>query len=228
MKPEMLRRMAVNKKGVLSRSMFFVLGLSVLFSSVSSGMIPAGSETESGQVKYKKLSGVLKGGGATLTHVDSSSAFWYGGGFLIRTSRKIGLEITIERFSLDVREDLGGLGTGRLNVTPLLLSGQWRFLQGPVMPFASLGAGFYFFDYVPDHENPDAGHDYIVTDRFALHLGGGVDVKVFSGLVLFGDLRYSLIKTWVQESSDLHADPADQDIFKLNTLFFGVGIRYHF
>ena len=228
MKPEKLRRMAVNKKGVLSRSMFFVLGLSVLFSSVSSGMIPAGSEIESGQVEYKKLSGVLKGGGATLTSVDSSSAFWYGGGFLIRTSQKIGLEITIERFSLDVREDLGGLGTGKLNVTPLLLSGQWRFLQGPVMPYASLGAGFYFFDYVPDHVNPDEGHDSVVSDRFALHLGGGVDIKVLSGLVLFGELRYSLIKTWVQERSDHHADPADQDMLRLDTLFFGVGIRYHF
>jgi hypothetical protein len=101
-------------------------------------------------------------------------------------------------------------------------------MQGPVMPFASLGVGFYFFDYVPDQIDPDEGHGYVVSDRFALHLGGGVDIKVLSGLVLFGELRYSLIKTWVQESSAHHVDPAEVDMLRLNTLFFGVGIRYHF
>jgi hypothetical protein len=227
-KPENIKKMVMNKKYFIERTLLVVLGLSVLFSSLSFGMNPAGEGTEGDLVQRPKVSGVIRGGVATLTTVDSGSAFWYGGGFLIRTSKKIALEILVDRYSLEVREDLGGLGTGKLNVTPALLSGQWRFIQGTFEPYLALGVGFYFMDYIPDHENPEEGHDYNVTDRFALHLGGGVDIQVLRGLALFGELRYSLIKTWVQSSSDHHVAPEDQDIFKLNTLCFGVGIRYFF
>lgn len=47
-------------------------------------------------------------------------------------------------------------------------------------------------------------------------------------LDFFADLRYSLIKTWVQERDEHHVRPEEQEIFKLNTLVIALGIRYYF
>jgi hypothetical protein len=217
------------KKNFFSRSLFLILGLCVLIASVNFGMIPEENGTEEGQKRIKgKLSGVIRGGVATITSFDSGSAFWYGGGFLLRTSEKVAVEFIIDHYEVPVYEDLGGLGPGTLNVTPLLFSMQWRFLPGTFDPYVALGVGFYFFDYVQDHADEEEGHDSVVTDRFALHLGGGVDIHVSRGLAFFGELRYSLIKTWVQSRSAHHVAPEDQDIFNLNALCFGLGIRYRF
>jgi outer membrane protein W len=146
-------------------------------------------------------------------------------------SERIALEIVLDRYSVPVSKDLEGMGTGKMQVTPFLLSGQWRFPLGRFVPYAAAGAGFYFINFEPDPQAQPLSNndeDLVVADRFALHFGGGVDIQVTRNLDCFADLRYSLIKTWVQGRDEHHVRPEEQDLFNLNTLVLALGIRYYF
>jgi len=128
-----------------------------------------------------------------------------------------------------VSQDFEGMGTGELQVTPFLLSGQWRFPLGRFVPYVAVGAGFYFIHFESDPQaQPLAAQDLVYADRFALHLGGGVDIQILRALDFFADLRYSIIKTWIQARDDHHVKPAEQNMFNLNTLAFTLGLRYYF
>lgn len=179
--------------------------------------------------KRRKLAFLLKAGSASITAEGYGSSFTYGLGLHMQLSKTIGLEITLDRYSVPVSKNFEGMGLGKLQVTPLLLNGQWRFPLGRFVPYASAGAGFYFIHFEPDPEAElSAAQDLVYTDRFALHLGGGVDVQIMSSLDFCAELRYSLIKTWIQSRDEAHVEPADQDIFNLNTLVLSLGLKYYF
>ena len=92
-----------------------------------------------------------------------------------------------------------------------------------------MGAGIYFIHFESDPQvQPLAAQDLVYADRFALHLGGGVDIQILRALDFFADVRYSLIKTWIQARDDHHVEVADQDLFRLDTLALTLGIRYYF
>ena len=74
----------------------------------------------------------------------------------------------------------------------------------------------------------DVETEYDVADRFALHFGGGLDYQISGSLDLCADLRYSLVKTWVQAKGASHVRPEHQDKFYLNALTFYIGFRYYF
>ena len=191
----------------------------------------AGEESDAieNETKTRKLAGVLRLGSASITPEGYGSSFTYGLGLYMHLSEKIGLEITLDRYSVPVDKDFEGMGTGKLQVTPLLLSGQWHFTLGRFVPYAAAGAGFYFINFEPDLKaQPRASQELVYADRFALHFGGGVNVRVTSALDFFADLRYSLIKTWIQERDEHHVHPEEQNIFNLNTLVLALGIRYFF
>ncbi len=176
-----------------------------------------------------KLAFVIRAGAASITAEGYGSSLSYGVGLFIRLSERIGLEIVLDKYSIPVSKELEGMGTGKMQVTPFLLSGQWRFPMGRFVPYASLGAGFYFIHFEPDGQFQTlVAQDLIVADRFALHLGGGVDVHIIRSLDFCADLRYSLIKTWIQARDEHHVKPADQDLFNLNTLVISLGLRYYF
>jgi len=218
-------------KTKLSGWKFVVLfiGLSVLLASMSFG-----ADTEETKPKRGTLAFNLRAGLASITAEGYGSSFSYGGGLFMHLSQRIGLEIVLDRYSVPVSIDLEGMGTGKMQVTPFLLNGQWRFPLGRFTPYAAMGAGFYFINYEADpqveplSDNGDHDEDLVVADRFALHFGGGVDVQVTRNLDCFADLRYSLIKTWVQGKDEHHVRPEEQNLFKLNTLVLALGIRYYF
>lgn len=191
----------------------------------------SGEDSEAAEHKQKrgKLAFVLRAGSASITADGYGSSFSYGLGFFLRLSKKIGLEIILDRYTVPVSEDFEGMGIGELQVTPFLLSGQWRFPLGRFVPYVAAGAGFYFMHFEPDPlMQPPPVQDLVYADRFALHLGGGVDIQITSSLDFLADLRYSLIKTWIQERDEHHVYPAEQDLFNLNTLVLALGIRYYF
>ena len=204
------------------------IGLSVLLASMSFG-----ADTAESAPKRETLAFTLRAGLASITAEGYGNDFSYGGGLFMHLSKRIGLEITLDRYIIPSSKDLAGMGTGKMQVTPFLLSGQWRFPLGRFTPYAAAGAGFYFINYeadpqvepLSDHENHE---DLVVADRIALHFGAGVDFQVGRKLDFFADLRYSLIKTWVQGREEQHVKPAEQEIFKLNTLVLALGIRYYF
>ena len=209
------------------------IGLSVLLASMSFGADTAETKPNRGTLAFN-----LRAGLASITAEGYGSSFSYGGGLFMHLSQRIGLEIVLDRYSVPVSIDLEGMGTGKMQVTPFLVNGQWRFPLGRFVPYAAAGAGFYFINYEPDsqvesleedHEDgEDHDEDLVVADRFALHFGAGVDVQVTRNLDCFADLRYSLIKTWVQGRDEHHVRPEEQNLSKLNTLVLALGIRYYF
>lgn len=215
----MSRKKVMKKMVVLLKSVLLFIGIGVLLYSVSWAATPN---------KTRKYAVSLRGGLATISKMNYGSDLVVGLGVLFKTSEKIGLEITIDRYSIPVSEDLGGLDQGSLNVTPFLLSGQWRFPSGRFEPYAALGVGFYFFNHVPELASPVSIKEYEVADRFALHLGGGVDVKATRSVDIFGDLRFSLIKTWIQPHDAHFVKPEEQDIFHLDTLVITIGVKFYF
>jgi opacity protein-like surface antigen len=218
-------RITMRKKIFVGKFVVFFIGLSVLLGSASFG-----SSTAESTPKRGKLAFVLRAGSASITAEGYGSSFTYGGGIFLHLSQRIGLEIIMDRYSVPVSKDLGGMGTGSLQVTPFLLSGQLRFPLGRFVPYVAAGVGFYFINFEPDPQiQPLADHeDLIVADRFSLHFGGGVDVQITCSLDFCADLRYSFIKTWIQARDEHHVEPADQDMFSLNTLVLALGIRYYF
>lgn len=213
----------------VGKSLMLFIGLSLLLSSTG---FAAGTEDNFPQ--RGKLAFVLRTGVASITAEGYGSSFSYGGALFLHLSQRIGLEIVLDRYSISHSKDLEGMGTGKMQVTPFLVNGQWRFPLGRFTPYAALGAGFYFINYEPDLQvEPLANHeedhgDLVVADRFALHFGGGVDAQITRNLDFFADLRYSLIKTWVQGRDEHHVRPEEQDLFNLNTLGLAIGIRYYF
>lgn len=191
------------------------------------------TEDESGGTESRhkrgKLAFLLRAGSASITADGYGSSFTYGIGLHMRLSEKIGLELILDRYSVPVSKDFEGMGVGKLQVTPLLVNCQWRFPLGRFAPYASAGAGFYFINFEPDLKvEPFAEQNLVYADRFALHLGGGVDVHIMRSLDFCADLRYSLIKTWIQARDEHHVEPAEQDMLNLNTLAFTLELRYYF
>jgi hypothetical protein len=194
-----------------------------------------GYTSETKLKKHKrKLGFILEAGVATITGGNYGSSFAYGGGFYAHLSRKIGLEFLLGRYSISANEDLGGLGPGTLNTTPLLISGHLRFPMGSITPYVLVGVGFYFYHFEPaekaEHhgEHQEEHQDKEVVDRFAPHLGGGLALRISHKLDFTVELKYGLAKTWVQERGAVHVEPAEQDIFNLYSLVLAAGIRYFF
>ena len=194
----------------------------------------SGSTGEAENKTHKrKLGFKLEAGGATITGGGYGSSFAYGGGIYSNLSRKIGLEFLLGHYSIPVNEDLGGLGPGTLNTTPLLISSHFRFPLGSFTPYVLVGVGFYFYHFEPaegieHHEEQEEHQEKEVVDRFAIHLGGGLDFRVSHKLDFTVELKYNLAKTWVQEHGAVHVEPAEQDIFNLYSLVFTAGIKYFF
>jgi len=193
--------------------------------------VSAGEAQDEGH--KRKLGIKLEIGGATITGGGYGTALAYGGGIYSLLSEKIALEVLLEHYEVPVHEDLGGLGAGTLNVTPLLVNGQYRFPLGSIVPYVLIGVGFYFFHFEPAEEverfaEEEGLPENEVVDRFALHLGGGLDFRVSHKLDFTVELKYNLAKTWVQERGLAHVEPAEQDIFNLYALAFVAGIKYYF
>ncbi len=208
------------------RSLALIMGIGVLITATT--FVYGQSDSSGDQVRARKLAAVFRLGVATITRENYGSAFAYGGGLLHLFSDRLGLEFILERYIIPVSEDLGGLGPGNLQTTPLLFSLQYRFPTGRFIPYAAMGVGFYFFHYDPDKLPGDQEQQIDVTDRFAMHLGGGFDYQLSRSLDLFTDLRYSLVKTWVQHSLEHDVRPEFKQKFYLNALTFYIGFRYYF
>ena len=58
--------------------------------------------------------------------------------------------------------------------------------------------------------------------------GGGAEYHISKKLAISAEVRYTLVKTWVQASDVHHVDPDEQDKIHLNSLVLSLGIRYFF
>lgn len=226
MKEAQKRSKAMRSRVSWKRSLALIMGIGVLLTATTFGY--GQSDSSEDQVHARKLAFVFRMGVATIPNGDYGSDFAYGGGLLHQFSDRLALEFILERYIIPVSGDLGGLGSGNLQTTPLLFSLQYRFPTGRFVPYAAIGAGFYFFHYDPDNLPEDKVQQIDVVDRFAMHLGGGADYKLLRSFDLFVDLRLSLVKTWVQHSLEHDVLPEERDKFHLNALTLYIGFRYYF
>ncbi len=206
----------MKKKGWTGRSAVAIVGVVFCLAALRG---PA----EAGQRRTALRFGT---GLASVTAEDIGSGFLYGGGVFTMVTEKIGMEILLERYSVRSEKDIGGLGVGRLQTTPLLINFHYRFSEGKFIPYALLGVGFYFIHYWPDSGDGHGEED--LADRFAIQTGGGAEYLLSASVSLFTDARFSYIRTWVQPRGEIFVNPDEKDKVSLHALSLNLGIKYYF
>ncbi len=181
---------------------------------------------------WKAFSAVMNAGAAFVTEKGFGHGLRYGGGFLWQASRKFGLEILFEKYDVPVNDGAEGLGPGEMRTNALLFNCHFFLAgRGLLRPFAIIGVGFYFIGYTPGSlaEGP-INLDFV--DRMALQLGGGLDVRLSSRLAITGDVRYNMVKTWVETLPRADpvrdTDPTQQNILHLYALAATLGLKLSF
>jgi hypothetical protein len=177
-----------------------------------------------------RLAIVADAGAVTLKEGGFGAGPRYAGGIFIRTGHRVGLEIIVERYGVAVEEGTAGLAAGRMVMTTLAVNQEIFVLtHGRFLPYGLVGIGSAVIGYAPDAPAP-IEKDFV--DRLALQLGGGIDVRLSSRLVLCAKARYNMVKTWVEElpreDPIRDRDPLAEDMLHLYGLEVGLGLKLSF
>jgi len=180
----------------------------------------------------KSISIEMSAGAAFVTEKGYGHGPRYGGGILWQPSGKFGLEVLFEKYDVPVNEGAEGLVPGEMKTNALLFNCQFYLTgRGLLRPYAIVGVGFYFIGYSPD--NPVAGAPELdFVDRMAIQLGGGLDFRLSSHLAITGNVRYNMVKTWVETLPRTDpirdTDPTQQNILHLYALAASLGLKLSF
>jgi opacity protein-like surface antigen len=193
--------------------------------TLSTGM----AEEKTTNTKKNKVAMEVGAGMAVYSSKGYGAGFRYGLGIITELSKRVAFEILIERYSVSVNEEAEELGAGRLHATPLLFNVLFAFTADkPLVPYAILGVGFYFFHFEPaDLEEGEEQQEDLV-DRFSLLVGGGVEYHVSRKLAFLAEARYGFVKTWMQRIDEPHVDPDEQTKITPNSLVLSLGLRFYF
>ena len=177
----------------------------------------------------KVISVEMNAGAALVTEKGFGHGLRYGGGIFWQPSGKFGLEVLFEKYNVPVNDGAKGLTLGEMRTNALLFNCQFYLTgRGLLRPYAIVGVGFYFIEYAPGPlaEEP-INLDFV--DRMALQLGSGLDVRLSSRLAITGNVRYNMVKTWVETLPRTDpirdTDPTLQNIFQLYALAASLGLN---
>jgi opacity protein-like surface antigen len=184
---------------------------------------PAGPEGEDAGSGGRHFSAEMNCGAVFVTEKRFGRGFRYGGGVLLNTGRRSGVEILFDTFAVRMSEGAAGLEAGKMEMRSLLFNGHLFFPnRSRVLPYAIAGVGFCFLDFRPDAPLPAGEKDFV--DRFALQLGGGLDFRISSRVAVSGKIRYNMVKTWGEELP--RQDPIrETDLYGLN---LSLGLKFSF
>jgi hypothetical protein len=191
-------------------------------------LAPRPGRAEGGKV----LSVVMNAGKAFVTEKGYGQGLRYGGGILWQPSPRFGLEVLYEKYDVPVIEGAEGLTPGEMRTDALLFNCLFYMTgRGLLRPYAIVGVGFHFIGFSPD--DPVAGTPELdFVDRMALQLGGGLDVRLSSRLAITGNVRYNMVKTWVEALPRTvpirDTDPTQQNILHLYALAASLGLKLSF
>ncbi len=193
--------------------------------------IPACPERSGRAADWRSPSAEMNFGTAIVTEKGFGRGLRLGGGVLLKTGHRSGIEILFDKFAVPMSEGAAGLEAGRMEMRSLLFNGHLFFPnRSPVLPYAIVGVGFCFLDYSPDAPAPAEEKDFV--DRFALQLGGGLDIRLWARMAVTGKVRYNMVKTWVEERPRTapirETDARTQDIYHLYGLNLSLGLKYSF
>jgi opacity protein-like surface antigen len=182
--------------------------------------------------EWKAFSIEMNAGAAYVTEKGYGHGLRYGGGIFWQSSGKFGLEVLLEKYDVPVNDGAEGLTPGEMRTNALLFNCHFYLTgRGLLRPYAIIGVGFYFIGYSPD--NPVVGAPELdFVDRMALQLGGGLDVRLSSHLAVTGNVRYNMVKTWVESLPRTEpirdTDPTQQNILHLYALAASLGLKLSF
>lgn len=182
------------------------------------------SNTEKNKVAFEVGAGM-----ATYTSKGFGSGFRYGLGLITHLSNMVALELLIERYTVSVEEEAEALGAGKLQVTPLLFNLHLDFTADkPLIPYALLGVGFYFFHFQPADLEEGEEQEEDLVDRFSLLVGGGVEYHVSKKVAFMAEARYCFVKTWMAAVGEIEFEPDEETKITPNSLVLSFGLRYYF
>ena len=193
--------------------------------TLSTGM----TDAKATNTKKNKVGMKVNAGMATYTNKHYGSGFRYGLGLITQLSKKVALEVLFERYIVSINEEAQELGAGKLQATPLLFNVVFGFsADKPLVPYALLGVGFYFFHFQPEDLEEGEEQEEDMVDRFSLLVGGGVEYHISRKLAFTAEARYSFVKTWMAPVGQIEFEPDEETKINLNSLVLSFGLRFYF
>jgi outer membrane protein W len=156
-----------------------------------------------------------------------------------RFLKYLALEGGVGYTEFDIKNETLGVDWARLEVLPISLTLQFRWISKKpeelkwIVPYASLGGGYYFLDIEEKSEFRIARLPVVVDleidDAFFATVGGGVDIFVTDHIALNFDAKYS----WAQADIDETLITGGTSVtlggtMNLNGAFVGAGFKFFF
>jgi outer membrane protein W len=152
----------------------------------------------------------------------------YGGNLTYFVQEYLSLELSVNYVETDVY--LGGLGDfniGELEQIPILLSLRGHLsTDTKVIPYATVGVGYYFNDFDMDSSIP-AGYDLDPDDSFGFHLGGGVEYFFNEHFAFNCDFKFMWSNVDFDGTAPGGITIRDKKV-DVDTFTAGVGFKYYF
>jgi hypothetical protein len=187
----------------------------------------------------------LFGGFALTTEANYGNGIAFGGHLGFELTPNIAVELRATRFSFDVTGSDTGLSNGKMTVMPLELNIQGRLPVGnKLVPYVAVGGGYGLntFDLDPgllsDWNAVGMTIEETVKAGLAIFAGLGLDFAIMpgpnpgQGLFINLEARYMMSKTsgsWtLTDQVSKISTGADLKDLKLDTIMFGLGLKYGF
>jgi outer membrane protein W len=140
------------------------------------------------------------------------------------------LELAWDYFKTDIEES--GFEWAEITTTPFLLTAQFRILpEGPVVPYAGAGVGYYINELDKDsgakEEAQATGVSYPtgIDDSLGLHLNAGLDWFLTDNFALNLDTRYFWVEADIEGKEGSSSVSSEVD---LDSLVIGIGGKLYF
>jgi len=178
--------------------------------------------------------------GYSITQEDNySEGINYGGNFCLGIIEYLSLEVSGLRFQNDVEGSFEGLSKGKLTVLPIQLSIQARLpVTRRFVPYIQGGGGYYLNSFTLDGEISDTwdalGFDVEekIKNSFGYHFGAGLDFFITGKIAISTDFKYCIVKSkgsWsLTDQISGTVTSGDLENLNLNTMMFGVGLKFCF
>lgn len=149
----------------------------------------------------------------------------YGGNLTYFVQEYLSLELSVNYVETDV--DADNFKIGELEQIPVLLSLRGHLSTSPkVIPYATVGVGYYFNDIDMDSSIP-AGYDLDPDDSVGFHLGGGVEYFFDEHFAFNCDFKFMWSNVDFDGTAPGGISISDKKI-DVDTFTAGVGFKYYF
>ena len=158
-----------------------------------------------------------------------------------RFLKYLALEGAVGYTEFDIKNKTLAVDWARIEVLPISATLQFRWISSKpeelrwIVPYASLGGGYYFLDLDEKSElinlwlSRGVAIDLEVDDTFFVTVGGGVDIFVTDHIALNLDAKYAWAQADIDETRTTgSASQRLGDTMNLNGAFVGAGFKFFF